>query len=248
MRGNALTLAGDRALYVGELPATGWHRHAAPVLLVGLSGRFGLRLPGERPASCRSALVDAGIEHVFDPAGETVALMYLEPDAPELRAVRPLLAAEGGVALDPLVTGPVTVGVMRRLENFDLPALLRVGAGEAPPLDARVLRALRLLRGLRERPLARSEAAQSVLLSSSRFNHLFREQAGVSFRSYRIWAQVRCALTGLGPGLNLTEAALQGAFSDASHFSRTFRGTFGMTPSSVLKPLRDVRVLSAACG
>lgn len=246
MRGNALTLGSDRALYLGALPATGWHRHAAPVLLVGLSGRFVLHLAHGRTAGCRSALVEAGVQHVFDPAGEQVALMYLEPDAPEVRRLRPLLAQEGGVVVDPLVAGPVTAGVQRRLESFDLDALLRTGAGEAPPLDARVLRAMRLLRAVRERPMARTEAARDVLLSSSRFNHLFREQVGVSFRSYRVWSQVRCALTGLGPRLSLTEAALQGAFSDASHFSRTFRGTFGMTPSSVLKPLRQVRVLGGA--
>lgn len=243
MRGNTLTLGGDRALYVGELPATGWHGHAAPVLLLGLSGRFVLHLAGGRQAWCRSALVEAGVPHVFDPAGEQVALLYLEPDAPEVRQLRPLLAREAGVVIDPAGAGPVTSAVQRRLESFDLQALLTVGAGEAPPLDARVQCALRLLRTVRERPLARAEAAGGARLSSSRFNHLFREQAGVSFRSYRVWAQVRCALTGLGPRLNLTQAALQGAFSDASHFSRTFRGTFGMTPSSVLKPLRDVRVL-----
>lgn len=244
MRGNTLTLAGDRALYVGELPATGWHRHAAPVLLVGLSGRFLLHLRGGHGVACRSALVEAGIEHVFDPSGEQVALMYLEPDAPEVRRLRPLLAREAGVVIDPLAAGPMSVQVQRRMESFDLGALLRAGAGEAPPLDARVLRALHLLRGLRERPMARAEAAGHALLSSSRFNHLFRAQVGVSFRSYRVWSQERSALTGLGPRLNLTDAALQGAFSDASHFSRTFRGTFGMTPSSVLKPLRQVRVLS----
>lgn len=34
----------------------------------------------------------------------------------------------------------------------------------------------------------------------------------------------------------LTQAALAGGFVDSSHFSRMFRQTFGMTPSSVLKP------------
>ncbi len=46
--GNALTLCADKALYLGEIPATGWHRHAAPVLLLGLSGRFRLLLPQGR--------------------------------------------------------------------------------------------------------------------------------------------------------------------------------------------------------
>ena len=48
------------------------------------------------------------------------------------------------------------------------------------------------------------------------------------------------ALGGLAVSPRLTDAALEGAFVDSSHFSRTFRQTFGMTPSSVLKPLRSV--------
>jgi len=65
----------------------------------------------------------------------------------------------------------------------------------------------------------------------------------VSFRSYRVWSQVRAAMAGLATQTRLTDAALHGAFSDSAHFSRTFRQTFGMTPSSVLKPLREVTLV-----
>lgn len=235
-RGNRLTLAPDRALYVGELPATGLHRHAAVALLVGLSGRFALHLAPGRVEHCRSALVDIGIDHVFDPCGEQVALLYLEPDAPELPCLRPLLAREGGVLFD--VAAPVGAcsPMDTRLRAFDLPQLLRLpdpaaGAG----LDPRVARSLQALRRVGEQPWARGGLAKAAGLSPSRFNHLFREEAGVSFRSYRIWCQVRAAMTGAGPLMSLTDAALQGAFADSSHFSRTFRATFGMTPSSVLR-------------
>ena len=65
-RKNTLTLGTDRALYVGEIPATGWHFHASPVLLMGLSGRFALRWSEGLTENCHSALVDAGVEHLFD--------------------------------------------------------------------------------------------------------------------------------------------------------------------------------------
>ena len=87
-RKNTLTLGTDRALYLGEIPATGWHCHASPVLLMGLSGRFALHWGEGRMETCHSALVDAGVEHLFDPCGEVVALVYLEPDSPEARSLR----------------------------------------------------------------------------------------------------------------------------------------------------------------
>lgn len=235
-RGNRLTMAPDRALYVGELAATGWHRHAAVALLLGLSGRFGLHLADGRVERCRSALVDLGVEHVFDPRGEQVALVYLEPDAPEVRRWRPLLAREGGVLFDVALPLHLRGAVEGRLRCFDLPQLLRLPpAPGAAPLDPRVARSLRALRHVGDHPWTRAGLAEAASLSSSRFNHLFREEAGVSFRTYRLWCQVRAAMTGVGPVRSLTEAALQGAFADSSHFSRTFRATFGMTPSSVLQ-------------
>ena len=52
------------------------------------------------------------------------------------------------------------------------------------------------------------------------------------------------AIAGLAISPRLTDAALHGAFSDSAHFSRVFRQTFGMTPSSVLKPLKEVTLLA----
>ena len=243
-RGNALTMGADRSVYVGEVPASGWHCHAAPVLLLGLSGRFALHLELGRPQHCHSALVDAGVWHLFDPCGERVALVYLEPDAPEARAMRPLLGPEGGVMLDvarPVASRSTTESALR---SFDLPRLLRCKVPDAvAPLDARVARSLQALRQPQAARMGRSDLAAGVHLSASRFNHLFRDEMGVSLRSYRVWSQVRLAMAGLALSPRLTDAALHGDFADSAHFSRMFRQTFGMTPSSITRPLRSVTLL-----
>lgn len=237
---NTMTLGADRALYVGDLPSTGWHRHAAPVLLIGLSGRFAVRLAGGVTHTCHSALIDVGVEHVFDPCGERVALMYLEPDSPQACRLRGRFRLQGPVIFDPAIRPASRAIFAGYLNGFDLDALLRHRPADAAPLDARIIRSLQSLRTVREESLARDHAAITAQLSASRFNHLFRLETGVSFRSYRIWSQVRAAMTGLTPGGSLTHAALHGAFSDSSHFSNIFRKTFGMTPSTVLKPLKDI--------
>ncbi|KQO24400.1 AraC family transcriptional regulator [Acidovorax sp. Leaf76] len=248
---NTLTLCTDKALYVGEIPATGWHCHAAPVLLIGLSGRFALHWGAGRAETCRSALVAAGVEHVFDPCGETVALVYLEPDSREARSLRRPFEQLGGVVLDVAVPVAARSTMDAYLRHFDLPALLPcLGGDPGRPLDARVARSLQALRHPpQERPerserIARAGLAAGVQLSPSRFNHLFRAEMGVSLRSYRVWSQVRLAMAGLAVSPRLTDAALHGEFADSAHFSRMFRQTFGMTPSSVLKPLRQVTLLA----
>jgi AraC-like DNA-binding protein len=240
---NSLAIGTNRALYIGELPATGWHRHASAVLLIGLSGRFAVHLAGGVVNSCHSVLIDAGIDHVFDPCGERVALMYLEPDSPEARSLRRRFREIGPVIWDPAVRPVSRSSFGSYLGSFDLPSLLRHPCPEPAFLDPRVENSLRYLRLSHGGPADRQDTAAAVQLSASRFNHLFRTETGVSFRSYRIWSQVRRAMLGLAPRINLTEAALHGDFSDSSHFSRTFRKTFGMTPSTVLKPLKALTVI-----
>lgn len=245
-RGNTLTLGSNRALYQGALPATGWHRHASAVLLLGLSGRFALHLADGSVQTCHSALVDTGVEHVFDPCGEQVALVYLEPDAPEARSLRPHFATQGGVIFDAAVPVQARSSMDAYLRTFDLPALLQLDCRAAPAIDARVARSLQLLRCSGDAaPVGfdasgRDAAAALAQLSASHFNHLFRSEMGVSFRSYRVWSQVRAAMAALGSNPTLTRAALDAGFVDSSHFSRMFRQTFGMTPSSVLKPLKAI--------
>lgn len=237
---NKLLLGADRALYQGNLPSTGMHCHPCPVLLMGLSGRFGLQFPDAEPATCRSALISAGVEHLFDPRGESVALIYLEPDAPESCALRPWMNSSAGVVWDPCSASRVRGVTDARLNHFDLPGLLGRTLPQAPPLEPRVARAMRYLRTHADRAPGRSETAALVHLSTSRFNHLFSAHAGASFRDYRVWSQLRAAIASMARHPRLTDAALEGAFVDSSHFSRRFRDTFGMTPRSVLQPLGQI--------
>ncbi len=240
---NSLILGSDRSLYRGEFPATAWHRHAAPALLIGLSGRFTLHFAPARTESCYSAWIDSGVEHVFDPCGEQVATMYLEPDAAQARRWRAHFANHAGVVLDPCIRARGRSSMDAYLRNFELDALLPFHCADVAPMDARVLHSVATLRRGGMAMPARAVLAQATGLSESRFNHLFRAEMGVSFRSYRVWSQVRGALGALGTDSRLTQAALEGGFVDSSHFSRMFRKTFGMTPSSVLKPLRDVTLV-----
>ncbi|MEC4717694.1 helix-turn-helix domain-containing protein [Noviherbaspirillum sp. CPCC 100848] len=240
---NTFTLGTNRALYIGELPATEWHCHASPVLLIGLSGRFAVHLPDAGIQSCHSVLIDAGVDHVFDPCGERVALIYFEPDSIEARRLRQQFRLDGKVIFDVAMRPVSSASFNRHLGSFDLQTLLRFKVPDSIKLDVRVENSLKLLRAVNDRPVARDTAALAAALSSSRFNHLFRAEAGVSFRSYRIWSQVRSSFFSLAQGTSLTDAALYGAFTDSSHFSRTFRKTFGMSPSTVLKPLEEIVIV-----
>lgn len=244
--GSSLVLGADRALYQGDLPSTTWHCHASPVLLLGLSGRFVLHLRHkhhDERHTCHSALVGSGVEHVMDAAGEEVAAIYLEPDSAEARSLGQHFRALGGVIFDIATPVRTRATTQTRLSSFDLPALVTLRWQAAAPIDRRVARSLQHLRNPALADHRRDTVAANVHLSASRFNHLFSSEMGVSFRSYRVWSQVRAAIAAMGSNPSLTRAALDAGFVDSAHFSRMFRQALGLTPSSVLRPLRELSLL-----
>jgi AraC-like DNA-binding protein len=81
-------------------------------------------------------------------------------------------------------------------------------------------------------------AARTAGLSTSRFQHLFKDGVGVSYRRYRVWARMRAALRDVVAGSNFTTAAHAAGFCDQAHFSHAFRRTFGAPASKSLARIR----------
>jgi AraC-like DNA-binding protein len=106
-----------------------------------------------------------------------------------------------------------------------------------PSIDHRVKRVLRdLPNRLAEADAVSLDAvAASVGLSPSRFLHLFTTSVGVPLRPYVLWLRLQCGARELARGTSVTEAAHAAGFSDAAHFTRTFRRMIGAAPRQVLQ-------------
>ena len=90
------------------------------------------------------------------------------------------------------------------------------------------------LRGRFADRLSVDEFAEDVGLSGSRLMHLFQAELGVPFRRLRNWERMRVVARARADGSNLTTACLAAGFADSSHFTRSFRQSFGLPPSAVL--------------
>jgi AraC-like DNA-binding protein len=238
-----LCVGAGKTLYIGALDDVGWHLHGAPVIIAGLAGPFRLRLPGGDWTWCRSAVIPAGIRHALDLGGDPLAVFYPEPNVAGLST----LAALGRhwSVRESVLLGPAPAPRMLR-DLYENPASLAwsgealddfVGharrCGAEAPLDARLARVVAFLDGQPEDLTRASRIAREQGLSESRFLHLFSERIGVPFRRYRIWNRVRAAMRLALDGSSFTDAALGAGFADSAHFARSFRETFGVTPSYV---------------
>lgn len=98
--------------------------------------------------------------------------------------------------------------------------------------DRRIEAALKLMDDGFAKRLTGMGVAFQVGLSRSRFEHLFREQTGTTFklrlREIRL-ARGRCLLA--EPRLNVKEIATLCGYAATSNFDRDFKRRFGLSPS-----------------
>jgi transcriptional regulator GlxA family with amidase domain len=98
--------------------------------------------------------------------------------------------------------------------------------------DARLAAALELMESHPGEPLRRSDVARRVGLSTRQLDRLFADKLRLSYADhYRRIRLERARDLLRQSSVAITEIALGCGFSSASHFSRAYRGMFGMTPA-----------------
>ncbi len=79
------------------------------------------------------------------------------------------------------------------------------------------------------------EIAEAVFLSESRLTHLFKEEAGVSLKSYILIRKMERAYKYVSSGGKITQAAQEAGFSSSAHLAYTCKTLTGISITDVLK-------------
>ncbi len=98
-----------------------------------------------------------------------------------------------------------------------------------PVEDDRVYKAIQYLEAHADRIVSLKEIAAYSFLSETRFLHLFKEKTVINFRRYQVWNKLIRSLPFL-TRQSITATAHQFGFTDSSHYNRSFKETFGLTP------------------
>jgi AraC-like DNA-binding protein len=237
-----LYLGKGRAVYCGPLQHLEAHVYGAPVLHVGIYQPFKMMLADGAWRSYRVAVVPPGLRHALDVAGGVHGKLFMDvesPSAPAFRRRYPYRKGQVASFRDPEIVAlfhwvfeadPRQAAVEARLDRF-LPA------EDGAPIDPRIAQVLALIRNEPDRNYSQSELGEALGLSPSRVLHLFSQQIGVPYRRYRLWKRLWLATERLHASDNMTVAALDSGFADASHYSHAFRDTFGVNPAPVFRKI-----------
>ncbi|MBY0560688.1 MAG: helix-turn-helix transcriptional regulator [Hyphomicrobium sp.] len=245
-------------LFAGCLRRNALHSHSASVLLAGLYDNFRLKLGDGGWFSCRAAIIRAGDAYEFDAGGHPLAVLYVEPTettAEGLAALIQQTREEHGA----LIGQQSDLSLLRLIyEDAGSPRWVHEAVadliefskgGACRTIDVRVARAVEAM-AVQEshksemdaegtRPPSVADAARSSGLSMSRFQHLFKQETGVSYRRYAAWARMRAAVSEVVAGSNFTTAAHAAGFYDQPHFAHEFRRIFGAPASRSLANVRS---------
>jgi AraC-like DNA-binding protein len=232
-----------RALYLGPAGDTTPHAHHALQVSIGLDAPVRLRRAGEDWREHDGAIVAPDVPHQLDGGWGDLALFYVEPESADGR--RWLQTPEGEIrtmASDnvsavrakarQLASRPLSAENAGRVYT-DLFDSLGLGLDPGAPSDQRVVQAVRKLRASPGARGSMTDLARAVGLSPSRLRHVFRHEMGMSAQSYVVWLRIYEACAALVRGASLSTAAVDAGFSDAAHFTRTFRRAFGLAPSQI---------------
>jgi AraC-like DNA-binding protein len=224
-------------LYVGPGASADQHAHAAVQLVWSPHGSFEIAAGGGWLR--RSAvLVPSATVHQLDASGCEVAVFLVESHGAR------------GAALDRLARREGCRELAAELADLPFPARDLEGTNVAAFCD-RVLAALGVTAtaapttAITRRAIAHIErhldgvprvgdVARELAVSSSRVTHLFSAEVGVPFRKFVLWTRIKRAVEAHHAGFDLGASAIAAGFSDAAHFSRSFRAMFGLSPSLIL--------------
>jgi AraC-like DNA-binding protein len=235
------------SLWIGRDAGRGdTHAHHAIQVALSMESTFLMR---DRHGGWREhagAIVMPDRPHQFDGCGRAIAMIFVEPETAQGRALLARYAAADitdlGTDTAESLVSPLRAAYAARAPDEALTSMARHAiaalAGherDAGSVDPRITRAIAWMRARLDSPVALKDAADVAHLSPSRFRHLFVAQTGVSFRAYLLWARVESAVGAAMSGHSWTAAAQEAGFADSAHLSRTCRRMFGFTPATLVR-------------
>lgn len=239
----------DRVFYVGLLGAPSVRTMGAVIAYVAVEGSIRISIDGGEWQTTQLAVVQPYVPHQVQSEARVINLVKLEAEAVDLAALPAPMNSCGAV------DAPWFVERVRRcqrelcrqgrdvdLQSLDLDRLFFERPIAARQIDRRIQS---VIDGIKRDPssaLSAEECAEAVHLSFSRFLHLFKQEVGVPFRSFRTWKRARSLLHYVNRDTNLAHVAQDTGYPDSTHFSHSIRQVYGLKPRDIFAGSRRLAI------
>jgi len=229
-------LSSTRAAYIGPSISLSPHKRAVATIAIGLEFPFELEFlntPREVVMKRSVALIPPDILHNLRSDG-LVAFLYLGAFCDDYSEIANRVSNDCDVQLAQRVHNVINTIAPSLSAEAQINAICQVlNLPQRPAIDPRILSVLHAIDNAPNEFTSISLAAEIAGLSVTRFQHIFKDVVGTSFRRYRLWKRMAIVAYALSTGENLTNAAYDAGFSSSAHLSAAFRDMFGIKPSEL---------------
>lgn len=254
--GHLMLITPERVFYAGLLGRPRARCSGAFNIYVAIEGGLWLTTADGRESYGEMVAVLPNVRHTIASDYRSVLSIVVEPESVPPGAFEDLVKR---------LTGPESTAFANRIRaayvalrdrkgngdggndisNAEFDALC---LGEALPqrgLDPRVARSIVQIGKFCGEPVTAASCAAEAGLSPSRFLHLFKEETGISFRSFRAWKRARHLLHFANRDINLAHLAQDIGYPDSTHFSHSIRRFYGLKPRAIFSGSRDLAIYSS---
>ena len=247
--GHLMLITPERVFYAGLLGRPRERCSGAFHVYVAIEGGLRLAADGRNESYSELAVVPPYQQHTISSDHRSVICVTVEPESVGAGALDELAQRLTGPGRDRLAARiRAAYDDLRRQRGRDTVGsaeLDRLCFSEALPrraLDPRVVKAIAQIGRFSGEPVTAESCAVEVALSPSRFLHLFKEETGISFRSFRAWKRARHLLHFANQDLNLAHLAQDIGYPDSTHFSHSIRRFYGLKPRAIFSGSRDLAI------
>jgi AraC-like DNA-binding protein len=249
--GHLMLITPERVFYAGLLGRPRQRCSGAFNIYVAIEGGLWLTTADGRESYGEMVAVLPNVRHTIASDHRSVLSIVIEPESVRPGGLEDLasrLAGPEGEAF----TGRIRAAYLELREHhagdeFSSAEFDTLCLGEALPrreLDPRVARAILQIGKFSGEPVTAASCAAEAGLSPSRFLHLFKEETGISFRSFRAWKRARHLLHFANQDINLAHLAQDIGYPDSTHFSHSIRRFYGLKPRAIFSGSRDLAIYS----
>ncbi len=249
--GRVMWLTPDRLFYAGLLGAPSVRTMGGLLIYVSLRAPIRIRFDDGPWESTELAVVPAYMPHSVACDDRMICDLALEAESIDLARLPAVIRERAGPVDDPAFVRHVRQAhayLSERGRELELQAdsfdQIFFGERLAPRrLDPRIEAVVQRIRNAPSATATAESCAASAHLSFSRFLHLFKEDVGTPFRSFRTWKRARSLLHYVTQDSNLAYVALDTGYPDSTHFSHSIRQVFGLKPSDIFAGSRKLALI-----